>query len=59
MTDVPTITLGDEQTTYDKEAGEYDSHLPVTIRVDDKEQAREVAEVFTEAWRAEKGGGDE
>lgn len=51
MSDVPAITLGEAQDTYDKEAGEFDTYLPVTIRCEDKEQAREVAKVFTEAWK--------
>jgi diacylglycerol kinase family enzyme len=47
--DVPTIELMDEQTAHVD--GEFTEVRPVKIHTETKEQAREVAQVFTEAWK--------
>lgn len=51
MTDgKPTIVLGDEQETYNKQAGEFDTYLPVEVRVDTEDEARKVGKIISEHW---------
>ena len=49
----PTIILKDEEDCYDKDKGEFDTYIPVEVRVDTEAEAREVGRVISEHWNDE------
>ena len=53
MSDKPTIVLGEEQDCYNKQMGDFDTYIPVEVRVSSKEKAKKVAQIISEHWSEE------
>jgi len=56
MSEKPVVVLGDEQDSYNKDTGEFNTYLPVEVRVDNKEQAKTVGKIISEQWENYVGG---
>ena len=50
MSETPTIILGDEQDCYNRDEGDFDTYIPVEVRVSTEDQARKVGRILSEHW---------
>jgi len=50
----PTVKLGDERDCYNHEQGDFDTYIPVEVRVHSEAEARKVGKIISEHWEGEE-----